>query len=246
MKFEKVNDRQFRCTLSKQELEQRNLKMSEIAYGNAKVRALFSDMMRQASLQFGFEAENIPLMIEVIPFSEYVMVQVTKVEDPEELDVRYSKFAPGIQSDEDEDSENGDSIALNFEDGIKELFKKLGELKAKTAEKIEKESEETVEPEESLRCFCSFDSLNMVIKAAGILKVDFEVENVLYKNSADNTYLLRLEKGDLADSVFLKICSVLSEYGHLCPDNGFLKYFVNEHYSVLVPDNALMSLAQIG
>ena len=83
MKIEKVNDRQIRCTLSKQELEQRDLKLTEIAYGNAKVKALFSDMMRQASLQFGFEAEDIPLMIEVIPFAEYVMVQVTKVEDPE-------------------------------------------------------------------------------------------------------------------------------------------------------------------
>ena len=69
MKIEKVNDRQIRCTLTKNDLVSRNLKMSELAYGTDKAKNLFRDMMREAHHRFGFEVEDIPLMIEAIPIS---------------------------------------------------------------------------------------------------------------------------------------------------------------------------------
>lgn len=56
--------------------------------------------MQQASFDFGFEAENIPLMIEAIPSSaDSIVLIITKVEDPEELDTRFSKFTPADNSD---------------------------------------------------------------------------------------------------------------------------------------------------
>ena len=67
MKIEKVNDHQIRCTLTKADLADRELKISELAYGTEKAKSLFRDMMQQAAIKFGFEAEDIPLMIEAIP-----------------------------------------------------------------------------------------------------------------------------------------------------------------------------------
>lgn len=50
--------------------------------------------MQQASAELGFEAENIPLMIEAIPISnDCLVLVVTKVEDPDELDTRFSRFS---------------------------------------------------------------------------------------------------------------------------------------------------------
>ena len=50
-------------------------------------------MMQQAAYEFGFEANDIPLMIEAIPISsDSVILIVTKVEDPEELDTRFAIF----------------------------------------------------------------------------------------------------------------------------------------------------------
>lgn len=104
MKIEKVNDNQIRCTLTKEDLDIRQLKISEIAYGSEKAKSLFRDMMQQANYEYGFEAEDIPLMIEAIPMSSGCIVFIiTKVEDPEELDTRFSKFAPSVHEDEDED-----------------------------------------------------------------------------------------------------------------------------------------------
>ena len=90
MKIEKVNDHQIRCTLTREDLADRELKLSELAYGTEKAKDLFRDMMQQASFEFGFEADDIPLMIEAIPLSsECIVLIITKVEDPEELDTRF-------------------------------------------------------------------------------------------------------------------------------------------------------------
>ena len=63
MKIEKLSENQIRCTLNKSDLAARQLKISELAYGSEKAKKLFQDMMQQASYEFGFEAEDIPLLI---------------------------------------------------------------------------------------------------------------------------------------------------------------------------------------
>ena len=64
MKIEKINDNQIRCTLTRDDLAQRQLKLSELAYGSEKAKSLFREMMQQAASEFGFESDNLPLMIE--------------------------------------------------------------------------------------------------------------------------------------------------------------------------------------
>ena len=84
VKIEKINDNQIRCTLTKDDLANRHIKLSELAYGTEKAKSLFRDMMIQAQEEYGFEADNIPLMIEAIPVTpDSIVLIITKVEDPE-------------------------------------------------------------------------------------------------------------------------------------------------------------------
>ena len=124
MKLEKLNDNQIRCTLSKSDLDKRELRLSELAYGSPKARALFRDMIQQASIELGFDAENIPLMIEAIPISsDCLVLVVTKVEDPEELDTRFSRFSSPASDDYD-DSAFDSSVSFeeeyddDFDEGV--------------------------------------------------------------------------------------------------------------------------------
>ena len=95
MKIEKISDSQIRCTLTSDDLASRKIKLSELAYGTEKAKNLFQDMMQQAHYEFGFESDNSPLMIEAIPVApDSIVLIITKVEDPEELDTRFSKFSP--------------------------------------------------------------------------------------------------------------------------------------------------------
>ncbi len=45
MRIEKINDNQIRCTLNKKDLSDRELRISELAYGTDKAKALFRDMV---------------------------------------------------------------------------------------------------------------------------------------------------------------------------------------------------------
>ena len=95
MKIERINENQIRCTLSSFDLSVRDLNLGELAYGSEKAKKLFREMIQKASNEVGFEAEDIPLMVEAIPLSnESIMLIITKIEDPEELDTRFSKFSP--------------------------------------------------------------------------------------------------------------------------------------------------------
>ena len=45
MRIEKINDKQIRCTLNQNDLKEREIEISELAYGSAKAKALFRDLI---------------------------------------------------------------------------------------------------------------------------------------------------------------------------------------------------------
>lgn len=109
MKIERLSENQIRCTLNKADLNEKHLKISELAYGTQKARELFRDMIQQASAELGFEIDDTPLMVEAIPVSpDCLILIVTKVEDPEELDTRFSRFSKVNEYDIDDDDDDFD------------------------------------------------------------------------------------------------------------------------------------------
>lgn len=192
MKIERINENQIRCTLSNFDLSVRNLNLSELAYGSEKAKNLFREMIQKASNEVGFEADDIPLMVEAIPLSnESVMLVITKMEDPEELDTRFSKFSP---MSEDEDSLLSDltSELLEGADSLMQLLKGSSDS-AKALPENGHPSEQTQppasstpsEPEDSpanyLRIF-QFSSLDTAADAAKAGSPVFHGESLLYKN----------------------------------------------------------------
>ena len=243
MKIEKVNDNQIRCTLTREDLASRQLKISELAYGTEKAKSLFRDMMQQANYEFGFEAEDIPLMIEAIPLSgECIVLIITKVEDPEELDTRFSRFAPA----NDDDDEEYDEVAneqLEASDDVMELFRKLSESHKSSSESSRKitKDEKAPAPVHTDRIF-RLDSIRAVMSAARVAGANYYGESALYKEEHTGKYLLVLSQGDMTSEEFNKISNVLSEYGSLCKNLTTGQSYLEEHYAALIRGNALQSL----
>ena len=95
MKIERISENQVRCTLTSFDLSIRDVNLRELAYGSDKARNLFTEMMQKAESEVGFETEDLPVMIEAIPLKdESVMLVITKVEEPEEVDTRFARFSP--------------------------------------------------------------------------------------------------------------------------------------------------------
>ncbi len=125
MKIEKINENQIKCTLSKSDLSSRQIKVSELAYGTEKAKMLFRDMMQQAAVEFGFHAEDLPLMIEAIPLpGDSIILIITKVEEPEELDTRFSNFSPDDEEDEEDmqDEDPYEELDSEYLDDMEELI----------------------------------------------------------------------------------------------------------------------------
>lgn len=245
MKIEKINDNQIRCTLTRADLEARQLRLSELAYGTEKVRSLFHDMMQQAAFEFGFEAEDIPLMIEAIPASsDSIVLIITKVEDPEELDTRFSKFAPlpGL------DSESKKQEALEKLEGAETFLSLLEKVKEKinTAETQIQEPAQEV-PEETkpaLRLF-SFATIDRVLEASRLLGNMYFGSNTLYKDHVESIYILALTQSEHTTRDFNRICNMLSEYGTLEKTSGGILAFLEEHCEVMVTPDAVQKLSVI-
>ncbi len=246
MKIEKINDNQIRCTLTRTDLAERQLQLSELAYGTEKARSLFHDMMQQAAYEFGFEAEDIPLMIEAIPASsDSIVLIITKVEDPDELDTRFSKFAPSPSDDsgqkkyESLDKLEGAETLLNLLGKVKEKMEAVKQAATSSNEQPEKE-ENTV----TLRLF-SFAAMEHVLQAAKLLGNMYHGSNTLYKDTAENVYILAIMQSDHSVNDFNRICNMLTEFGTLEKSSGASLAFLEEHCEALLSNDAIQQLSAI-
>lgn len=246
MKIEKVNDHQIRCTLTREDLLSRELKISELAYGTDKAKDLFRDMMQQAACEFGFEAEDIPLMIEAIPLNaECIVLIVTKVEDPEELDTRFARFAPSVNEDDEYDEGGYSEIA----DEVMDLFERIHKSAAPAEKTVIKESEQVSpaasEKEEEVYRIFTFSSLSELTSLARIFGTGLVCENRLYKNGQAGQYLLVVNQRALSAEAFGKVCNTISEYGVTTKALQSGIAYMDEHYDCIIPENALQKLAGI-
>lgn len=245
MKIEKLNDNQIRCTLTKEDLASRELKISELAYGTEKAKNLFRDMMRQANFEFGFEAEDIPLMIEAVPLNaECIVLIVTKVEDPEELDTRFSRFAPSVMEDNGE-GDDFDEEASPAE--MLDLFRKIQEThKPAAREAFQNTAESEAKADESKRTrVFALHSLQQAMNAAAVTADHYEGLSSLYKEEKTGKYLLVLTQGESSRDSFDKTCNIISEYGSLQRTMPAGIHFLKEHYEALIPANAIPTLGKL-
>lgn len=268
MRIERINDNQIRCTLSKNDLIERHLKISELAYGSDKAKELFRDMMEQANIDFGFEADDIPLMIEAIPTSkESIVLVITKVDDPEEFEEKFSKFGNIANkyedsTDEDYDEDYEDDSEDDYQGDLINCFEQLNEIIENASEPNEngtefvplheilkrgKRGKNTAEnkPECTPRRFArlfSFSSLTFIINASKAVNDLYSGKNSVWKDEEMSRYYLILTNNG-KDSTFDKVCSIISEFGKKESLTYATQDFFNEHYKLIIKDDAITRLS---
>lgn len=251
MKIEKISDNQIRCTLNKSDLIDRELKISELAYGTEKAKALFRDMIQQAFYEFGFEVDDIPLMIEAIPVStECLILVITKVEDPDELDTRFSKFSSfnthdlSDKSDDDDDDAYADEIINTFEhlDDFSEDTEDHS-IEITDASDSDTDHKKDIHIPVNLTKVYSFRSLGEVTALANILLGIYYGSNTLYKDPVTSVYYLVISISKHTPEEFNKISNIISEYGKSERTTYATQLYYDEHYEVIVKDQAVQILS---
>lgn len=240
MKIEKINENQIRCTLTKEDLADRNIKISELAYGSGKTRELFQDMMQQANDDFGFEVNDIPLMVEAIPVSpESIILVITKVDDPEETEKHLSKFFSKELKDKFKDSflSHLDNIEIDLDD--------IEQIDEHIQSGNNSSTEGSGEDDSLLYSIYSFNNLREIISIAGMIASSYKGDSSIYKSPFDNRYYLSLCMESSEEKMLNKICSILTENGHRETPTYVKELFYMEHFEEIIADKAIEKLAQI-
>lgn len=260
MKIERISENQIRCTLSHQDLADRELKISELAYGTEKAKALFRDMMQQASFEFGFEAEDIPIMIEAIPISKDKLVLIiTKVEDPDELDTRFSKFSHDEASEDDDPFDDPENLAEQLFNHFNELSDfvhpddeayedfdandeplPFGEPSTKKSD-VKPESKPVSELVKTYSFATLDDVTNFSVNVANL----YDGTNSVYKNNITSRYFLIMKNNSQLPEDFSKVCNLASEFGRAERSNYATASHCKEHYDIIIKDKAIQVLASL-
>lgn len=261
MKIEKLSDNKIRCTLTREDLQQRGLRLSELAYGTDKAKELFRDMMLQAQYQFGFSAENTPIMIEAIPMGGgNIVLIVTKVENPEELDTRFSSFAPSVQSDSmDKNREPSPfeqllaAIRGQGEDGDgtadAAAFAEAREIKGSAAHGgrgLRPQDIKAYQNHLLTHRIYVFPSISAAADAARIVAPGFTGESALLVDQEEHAYYLFISMKDLSEvDAMQSRLAALSEYGRTSLSPYARMEHIREHGKTIIERDAIARLSEL-
>lgn len=241
MKIEKISEKQIKCTLNRSDLQSHQIKISELATGTENAKELFNDMMAEAFDKFGFDAEDIPLMIEAIPVSaDCIVLLITKVDNPEDIDRKFSRFS---SSSEDTPTDKDDDI---FE-GINNLFPLMDEFPGKdsaadTPSRIDNRSKASSLPSLAIYDFVSLDHVLKACKALSALCIS---NSSLYKANDEGLYYLVLHFSEEDKRYFPAVHHTVIEFGRECSNALSIDAYLHEHCETLIHDQAIEKLTAV-
>ena len=262
MNIEVLGNLRVKCTLTSEYLKSRWIDPGDLAYGSEAATALFRDIIEETREKFGidFQArENHPVMIEAIPMGEgSLAVIISKAEDAEELDTRFSRFSPehaaeGITPDFGDDAEDTDEddvddmpAGMPFRESRRRekapyVRKNVTDYGRPFFETLEKEKEKIREG--GCIVTITFDMLNDLYDLASAGPV-YRGETSLYKNSQTGKYLLVIPAEGEDYTSAINYAQAASEFGkaRIVPRSGAA--FLDRDHECLIGTGALEKLSR--
>jgi len=260
MKIERISENQIKCTLEFEDLATRGIAMSELAYGTEKAKNLFQEMMQQAFSELGFDTDDVPIMVEAIPTaSGRLILLITKVDEADDLDTRFSKFTPepfsGVPFTVEDDEFHAFDLeavaenAMENEENSEETdsFVPLPDM---IRGKADKKSEDNTQSKKAIAAkittkVYSFDSLSSISDVAPKANEVFKGNTSIYKDINRGKYFLILERPASNKDSFGEVCNLLSEYAAPLKANYATLSYIKEHYEPIIKEGALSILSAI-
>ena len=225
MKIEKISDNQIRFILNKEDLQDRGIKLAELAHGSLKAQELFFEMMEQANEEHGFEADRQPLMIEAIPINkDSIMIIVTKVDNTHSMHSKLNLF--DIFEPESSDAFFGKKV-------------RRGKPPVPSKVQFKRDTKEGGNSNSFLFCFENLD--NVMLAAKRMLELNLYIGGLsqVYKN--DERYFLFLNGGEFKAT----LGSILCEYGKEYFVNNLTRGYIAEHGEIIIKEHAIEKLGKL-
>lgn len=243
MKIEKINENSISLILQSEDLQDRNLKLTDLSYGSEKAKDLLIEIMELAKTEVGFNPDA-PLAVEAVPLKDgAVKLIVSKIYNPDELDARYSRFTPTKKG----------KLPFSFMQMLENTIDKFEEaLKQNNVRGVsEVNNVEKLEVKKELEpiAIFEFDELDKASDATKNIQ-SFDYMSVLYKDEKSSKYYLVLSLNtsvtNESRASFAKVCNTLAEYGvRLKGKTGMNKAYYEEHYKTIIKEDAVSKLSRL-
>lgn len=257
MKIEQINANQIKCILNKNDLSSRNIDIEDLTYGTETLNTLFSELIKQAKEKFDFITDNTPVAIEAIPLpGDFLSVIITKTDDPEELDTRFSKFSP---TPEDVENAIKDTLSANEEriNKANEILSLLSSFKdALLSQAMQDNAEYSKNPSETkikkqpatpvasdITLVFAFENMDKLIALSKILHTKYIGESSVFKNN--ELFYLLINNISHTPEEFNQVCNIICEYGSYTKFKKNPKAYLNEHCELILDNDALEQLSTI-
>jgi adapter protein MecA 1/2 len=231
MKFERMSDNQIRITLVSQDFQSYDVTVADLLTDRSgKAKEFFETLMNIAREDFDFEMDGSPLIVEAMQTGGDLVLVVTKV---------------------DKDSEQGPG--QSFVKNIKDHFN-IHSISEETRDEDEEMSEiqdiplQNAEPEKKVLPsygVCKFQDMESIIKVAKLVENYYDSDNTLYKNPEDSSYYLMYTRNRNTEDEFSIFINQLREFGDDTNISYAFRFYVDEHYKVIIKDEALQTLAEM-
>ncbi len=243
MKIEKINENSISLVLQSEDLQNRNLKLTDLSYGSEKAKELLIEIMELAKTQVGFNADA-PLAVETVPLKDgAVKLIVTKIYNPDELDARYSRFTP---------TKKGQvpfSIMQMLENTIDKFEEALKQNSIRGINEVNNVEKLEFKKDSEPMAIFEFDEIDKASDATKNIQY-FDYDSVLYKDEKNFKYylVLTLKSNPTNEdkSLFAKVCNTIAEYGiRLKGKTGMNKAYYEEHYKTIIKEDAVSKLSRL-
>lgn len=234
MKIEKISDTQIRCTLTGDDLDSMNIKLTDLILKKDKSRALFEDILETALAEFNFKPGEAPMMIEAMPGDDNsVVLTFTVVDGKTTSSLPLSSLLGG------NDANTNTTPAFDGLVGSENTTVSAGISSSNSDDKISTKGSNTASN------IFSFKTMDEVIDIIPVIKNDFNGKSNLHLDHANKLFILSLFQCDSEYDSYYKVCNTLCEFGVLEICNTLSLAYLNEYCQPIVLNNAVELLGQI-
>ncbi|MBQ7915367.1 MAG: adaptor protein MecA [Firmicutes bacterium] len=214
MKAERINKNQIRFTLGAEDLQSRDIQISELSYGSEKAKALFQDMMNTAQKEFGFDFSTQPVMIEAVPLSSgSIMITVTKVNKPEKGEALIPAITTPLTAEKTPIPE-------------KSVPTKQADTKTPSAEGY---------------YIFGFSDFHTLRRTAALTPEKLNLKNALYQDPKSKRYYVETSYKQAGPKVRYTM-NLLYENASEIHNNPLMGAYMQEHTNCVIPTRALQKL----
>ncbi len=244
MQIEKHNDRSLFCYITEEELKDLDISIDTLTYGTNSFRRLVALIIKEAADRQLFSACDTPLMVEAVPLhSMELFLQITAIDEADELDFRFAQFSPSIfeEIDLDDDDEEAEPAKIEDTNSIYAPEEKTFTPPKTTSGNFKSRQRTAKNSRKAVYVFDSYDTLITALRSAGCVADFSNIKSSLYYHPDKKQYYLVLLQYQNSAPIRALLHSVC-EYASMRPMSSSLKAWLAEHCRCLIRSHAISHL----